>query len=134
MSDSRPKIEITADLLEFMKELAGSSREIILMSLATADGFNLKTFAAKSLNIEVEKLAAMASSICALSDSSALQLTNSNLKTTTIETKEGNVLFMKTTYLDNPCVITVVAKADLSLAQARFVLKRFADKVEGIVV
>ena len=115
-----------------MKELASSSRDVTLLSIVTSDGFNLKTFSAKSLSIEFEKLAAMASSICALSDSSAKQLTGQGLKTTTIETSAGNILFMKTNYLTHQCVVTLVAKEGLSLAQARFIIQRFAEKVGSI--
>lgn len=125
-------IEVRPELVEGMKKLADASNEITLIGLATSDGFKIRTLASKSLNIEPDKLAAMASSMCALSDSSAAQLTKGKFRMTTIETEEGNVLFMNTSYLGKPCVATLAAKEALSLANARFIIQRFVAEVESL--
>lgn len=125
-------MEIKPELVNLIKELCSENREITLLSLSTTDGFNIKSFAAKSLDVEADKLAAMSSSLFALSSSSSLQLMKEESTIATIESKGGNMLFKKAQYLNTPCVVTMVARPDMSLAQARFALKRFADTVNSI--
>jgi predicted regulator of Ras-like GTPase activity (Roadblock/LC7/MglB family) len=133
MNSLTSPIEVKPDLIELVKNLYKNNREITLISLCTKDGFNIKSFASKSLpNSEPDKIAAMASSLCALSDSSALNLTNENFNITTIESEGGNILFMSSRYLDKPCVVTIAGKTSISLAQLRFYLKRFVGDLEAI--
>lgn len=127
-----PSIEVKPELVDLIKELCNSNREISLLSLSTTDGFNIKSFAAKSLGVEADKLAAMSSSLFALSNSSSLQLMKAESTIATIESGGGNMLFMNARYLDRPCVVTMVARPDLSLAQARFSIKRFANAINEI--
>ena len=132
MNTKTSNIEVKPELLESIKELCTLNRDITLIGLSTTDGFNIKSFAAKSLEIESDKLSAMSSSLCALSNSTALQLTNSEFEITTIESNGGNILFMNAEYLGHQCVVSLAAKADLSLAQARFCIKRFANEIKQI--
>jgi len=125
-------LEVKAPLLHAMKELCTDNRDITLISLCTTDGFNIKSFASKSLDADADKVAAVASSLCALSNSSALQLMKSEFEITIIESVGGNTLFMKSEYLGKDCVVTIASKPDLSLAQARFSMKRFVDFIKTI--
>ena len=114
-----------------IKELCEDQKEIFVISLCTTDGFSILSFAAKALNTESDKLAAMSSTIASLSDSSAKQLLDDQFDVTTIESDSGNALFVKTNYLSKPCVLTVVAKKKMSLATARYKTKSIAEVISA---
>jgi len=124
-----PNKEDKPDLAKLLKEFCADNKEIVILSLATTDGFNIKSLAAKSLSVEPDKLAAMSSSLFALSTSSSMQLMKSESNVTTIESETGNVLLISASYLTKPCVLTMVVKAEMSLAQARFSVKRLSEKI-----
>ena len=102
------------------------------MSLCTTDGFAIKTFASKELNGESDKLAAMSSTIAALSDSSTKQILKNQFDVTIIESSTGNMLFVRSNYLNLPCVLTVAAGNKMALAMARYKTKALAEKVAEI--
>lgn len=126
------KIPVKAKLLEDIKELCEGDRDILLVSLSTTDGFSIKTFAAKALNAEADKLAAMSSTISSLSDASAKQVLDTQFDITIVETSTGNMLFVRTDYLGFPCVLTIAARAAMSLATARYKTKKLAQSVSEI--
>jgi len=125
-------VAIKPELLEGIKELCDNNREVLLVSLATTDGFSIKSFASKELNAEADKLAAMSSTISALSDSSAKQLLRDKFEITIVEASSGNMLFIRTTYLGLPCVLTVAARAHMALATARYKTRQLADLINEI--
>lgn len=126
------KITVKPELLEGIKELCDNNREIFLISLCTADGFSIKSFASKDLSSEADKLAAMSSTISALSDSSAKQVLQDQFEITIVETSSGNMLFVRTSYLDLPCVLTIAARTKMALATARYKTKRLAQMIGEI--
>jgi len=75
----------------------------------------------------------MSSTICALSDSSSKQVLEDEFKITIVESDAGNLLFVKTKYLEMPCVLTIAAKHQLALATARYKTKAFAQEVSKIM-
>ncbi len=126
------KIAIRPKLLESIKELCENDRDFLVVSLCTTDGFSIKSFASKELNAEADKLAAMSSTIAALSDSSAKQVLKDNFDTTIVETSSGNILFVKTHYLGLPCVLTVAARARMTLATTRYKTRKLAQEISSI--
>jgi len=130
MSDQT--IKIKPQLLEQIKTLCKDNSDIILVSLCTTDGFSIMSYAAKSLSTEADKLAAMSSTISALSDSVATQILDDDFDITIIEADHGNMLFVSTRYLDNPCVLTLAAKSNTALATARYKTKGLAKSIESI--
>lgn len=126
------KIAIKPELLEGIKELCENDRDVLLVSLSTTDGFSIKSFASKVLNAEADKLAAMSSTISSLSDSSAKQILKDQFDITIVETKSGNMLFVRTSYLDLPCVLTIAAKNGIPLATARYKTKKLAQSISEI--
>ena len=126
------KITVKPELIEEIKTLCENNREVLLVSLCTSDGFSIKSFASKGLNAEADKLAAMSSTISALSDSSAKQLLRDQFDITIVETASGNMLFVRTSYLELPCVLTVAAAAKMSLATARYKTKLLAQVISAI--
>jgi len=126
------KITVKAELLEHIKELCDSDRDISLVSLSTTDGFSIKTFASKALNAEADKLAAMSSTISSLSDAAAKQVLTNQFDITIVETGSGNMLFVRTNYLEHPCVLTIAARGAMSLATARYKTKKLAQSISEI--
>ena len=126
------KVIVKQELLERIKELCDENKELLLVSLCTSDGFSIKSFASKNLNAEADKLAAMSSTIAALSDSSAKQLMKDRFEITTIETNSGNMLFVRTRYLNHPCVLTIAVSSKLALATARYKTKKLAESILAI--
>lgn len=129
---SNKKISVKSELLEGIKELCDNNKEMLLVSLCTTDGFSIKSFASKGLNAEADKLAAMSSTLSALSNSTATQLLQEEFDITIVETNSGNILFVKTKYLGLPCVLTVAARANMALATVRFKTKRLAQSIANI--
>ena len=125
-SNANPKLSAA------LKEVFSENPEVSLLSVATTDGFSIKAFAKKSLGVELDKMAAMSSSLYALSNSSALQLTDGEATITTIESEMGNILLMSSEFFEKQCVITMVATTDMSLAQARFYLTRLSKTISEI--
>ncbi len=120
-------------LLEGIKALCQENREVLLVSLCTTDGFSIKSFASRELNAEADKLAAMSSTIAALSDSSATQVMRDQFNITIVETGSGNLLFVRTSYLDLPCVLTIATSDKMALATARYKTKRLAEEISTLV-
>ena len=54
---ANPKLE------KALKEIFSDYSEVSLISVATTDGFSIKALAKKSLGVELDKIAAMASSL-----------------------------------------------------------------------
>lgn len=127
------KAEVKPELLKFIRELCENNSEIILVSLCTTDGFSIKSIAAKGLKAEADKLAAMSSTISALSDSSAKQVMQTQFSVTIVETNSGNILFVRTQYLGMPCVLTLAARDKMALATARYKTILLAENISGIV-
>jgi len=126
------KIEVKAELLEGIRKLCQSDRDIVLVSLCTTDGFAIKAFASKELSGESDKLAAMSSTISALGNSSAEQVLNNEFDVTIVESANGNILFVRASYLSFSCVLTVAAKQNMTLALARYKTKALAEKISQI--
>lgn len=129
---TKNNIAVKKELLEGIKELCNNNKDILLVSLATTDGFAIKSVALKELNAESDKLAAMSSTISSLSDSSAKQVLQDQFDITIVETKSGNLLFVRTTYLDLPCVLTIATRAGMQLATSRYKTINLAKAISKI--
>ncbi len=125
-------IEARPELKELIKELCAEHREIILLSVCTLDGFSIESYASSETGMESDKVAAIASSLCALSNSSSIQFTDEEFDITIIESAGGNSLFCRTTYLETACVVTLSSRTNLTLAQARFALKRLSKSIAQV--
>jgi len=128
----KANINVKPELLDSIKELCKNNREVFIVSLCTSDGFSIKSFASKALNMESDKLAAMSSTISALSDSTAKQLLQSEFKIASIEAESGTMLLVRTRYLGVSCVLTVAANTKMALATARYKTKILAEAISAI--
>ncbi|RBP51166.1 roadblock/LC7 domain-containing protein [Arenicella xantha] len=123
---------VMAEVSEMLKSVCVNSQEIFLVSLCTADGFNIRSFASETLSVEADKVSAIASTIGSLSDSASRQIMLVESQTTTIETANGNILFLSCMLVGKPCVLTLAAKSSMQLANARFAVMRLAQALAKI--
>ena len=121
-----------AALLQCIKDLCASDRDFMLISLCTTDGFPISYFSTHVSSDHADKFAAMSSTILALSDSSASQMNQGQCNITIIEATSGNTLFVKANYMGTSCVLTVVAKNTMMLAEARYKTKKLAQSISSI--
>lgn len=105
---------------------------ISFIGLATLDGFDLCASPGIEETIDRDKLAAIASSVYALSEASARQIMGDDLEITTMEFSSGHFLFLKTLYQNKPCVLSVFASRKLSLGEARYTAKKLSDAIKEI--
>lgn len=119
-------------LLRHMKALCDANREISLVSLCTTDGFPISCIANSELSNQSDKLAAMSSTITALSDSSTSQMKQGKCEITIVEATAGNILLVKTDYIGKPCVLTLVAQNKMTLAEARYKTKKLSGAISAI--
>ncbi len=115
------------ELFELFDKKINASDGVSLIDLSTTDGFNIYSVQAQKKHIELDKLAAVASSIYALSNASTQQLTGEDLEITTVESKENSMLFLKTYYQEKPCVLSLLVQKKMPLGEARYIAK-FLDK------
>lgn len=114
------------------KSLISDYPEIQVIGLVTEDGFNIKSYAFKSLELASDKLAALASTTCALGNSEADSLQASPMKITSVESDSGYTLFCAASYLNVACVLTITANQKMSLATLRFAAKRLVKETAKI--
>lgn len=126
------KNTIKQELLDGIKGLCEENKEVTLVSLCTVDGFSIKSFASKRLSAEVDKLAALSSTVSALSGSAANMVLNDAFNVTIIETDSGSILFVSASYLNQPCVLIVAANHKMALATARYKTKKLAETISNI--
>lgn len=127
------KISVKLKLLQQMRKLCEDNSDITLVSLCTTDGFPIKHIATNELGEQADKLAAISSTLSALSCSSAIQMQKGQCEITIIEATSGNMLFVKTDYLETQCVLTVIADIKMSLAEARYKTKKLSQEIAKIV-
>lgn len=123
------KAQENIELTQCIEAFCADNREVTLVSLCTTDGFPISYFSKSDLTNLADKLAAMSSTLSALSDSSATQMNQGQCDITIIETTSGSILFVRASYLGKPCVLTVVAKEKMLLAAARYKTKKLAQTI-----
>lgn len=117
---------------EIFGQLSEKEFEILLINLSTEDGFLVASEAKNHFPDEADKIAAMSSTIFALSDASTNAVLKDQCSITNIESQSGTLLFMATTYKGTPCVLTIAGTSKMALANLRFMLKRLASQIEEI--
>jgi predicted regulator of Ras-like GTPase activity (Roadblock/LC7/MglB family) len=119
-------------LINLLEDCFNNNIGVALLSISTMDGFNIHTLSRQESVIESDKLAAISSALCSLSDASAEQIVNQNFILATVETGEGKILFLKARYLAFSCVVCMASTVAMSLAEARFLARRLADAIKDL--
>ena len=120
------KLEQT--LIEFLEGSSG----MIMASLATVDGFNIVTKESGQNTLEPDMLSAISSSLFALSQASAKQISGEAPDITSVETRSGTILFISTRYSNQPCVLTVYAQSKITLGALRYTAMKLSRNIEKI--
>lgn len=121
-----------ANLVTLIDARFHENYEIDLISLSSTDGFDIHCIKSPDSTIEIDKLAAIASSVYALSNASVKQISDSDLNVITVETKNGNLLFLKSTFNQKATVLSVSSKSDMPLGETRYIATRLASDIDAI--
>ena len=106
------------------------NQAIDLLSISTIDGFNIHCIKSSDKHIEVDKLSAIASSVYALSAASAKEISASDLAAITVETKQGNLFILNSTFYEKAVVLTISSTNDMPLGQVRYIATRLRDELD----
>ena len=118
-----------SQLKEIFKKTEHKFSDLKMIALTTADGFPICTEA--SLTAEEEKVAALNSSLLALSHSAARQITGSHLISTNIETSKANMFLVKTTYQNQKAVLCTVTGLKQNIGHARYFTHQLAKIIQN---
>lgn len=121
------------DLKEIVKNCLSQDSGIQIVNISTEDGFVIAHGSKQDneQNIEKDKVAAMASSLSSISNSSIKMLSNSEYNILTIEAEKINLVLIRAKYEDKNCVISLGTHPNISLARARFMVKTFGEEVSA---
>lgn len=112
----------------FVSELK-NNQQLQLLNLATTDGFRVCQVARQGLNIEGDKIAAVTSSIMAMSNSAARAVFSEDSQTIDIESNFGKIVIETISSSHGQLVITLCCQHDCSLATARFIARRLRQTI-----
>ena len=101
-----------------------------VVSLNTTDGFHLLTVKRQRVELENDKLAAMASTMCAMSLSLSQQLLDGELSLAIVESNTGNALFASTHYEKLNCVLCIATDLSVPLGHSRFLTQRLVEQIK----
>lgn len=121
-----------ADLEQLMETFLNDDSDIKQVSLCTADGFDIAHKGNGEIVVESDKLSAMSSTFCSMSQSVSELLLGKESEISSIETTDGHILFISTNYRASSCVLTVAAKGNISLGEARYKTKRLSNRIESV--
>lgn len=102
---------------------------IEVMSLATADGFPVHTFAKPSQTFDEDSLSAAASTLHSVSNAVAKKILNKKFKVAFIEAEQGNVAFVDIDIADSNFVLVMSADQTMNIANLRLLITRLAGEI-----
>lgn len=115
----------------FLAELKDKT-DLKLINLSTLDGFLLHQTARSNFSIEADKVSAISSSLCSMSNSATSEFFSDNPGVINIESASGKIILMEVKLGKKDGVITVCCSDSMSLAEGRFVAKRMKEKIEKL--
>lgn len=116
-------------LKELFNLIESKIDDLLVVGLATADGFNIHTHFCSNKVFEDNKLAAVTSSLLALSNAASKQLIGSSLISSTVETKAGDMLLVNTKYENNDCVMCFITGPQQNKGHTRYFGLKLAQLV-----
>ena len=115
-----------------LSDFISSTNGLMMVSLATADGFNIETHQSGQKTIEPDMLSAISSSLFALSQASAKKITGEPPQITSVETSLGTILLISTQFQSKSCVLTVFAHSKVTLGALRYTALKLSKKLQQI--
>jgi|GEM_PF-2355490 len=132
MDKHKSPVSVKDELVKLIDNVFVKKSDLKNINLSTSDGFCIYSLSRNTIEIEDDKLAAIASTLCALSEATSDQLIGSSLATIIIETEAGHALFMSTQYLSHPAILSICVSTKTMLAEARFLTKRLSEQIAGL--
>ncbi len=126
---NKSKFLIEDEVHAALKQVLNSDFGIKFVSLATVDGFHLSSFMADESSLATDSLAAISSTICAMSTSCSEQILFGEFELTTIETSTAHVLFLGVRCSGYDCVLCMAADKSITLGKLRFIANRLRQEV-----
>ena len=118
---------------ELFKAEFQSKHGLMLINLSTVDGFLIKQINQTGQGAEGDKIAAISSSICSMSQSASRELFGSDSGITNIESEDGKIIFQHVSLGQKEGVITLCCNKEVSLAEGRFAARRLKDGIEAML-
>lgn len=111
--------------------------DVFAITVCTSDGFDLAAVIDEGIKserlLEVDKISAMASTMCSLSTAASNHILGSDLQNTTIEAQNDcNIILVRTTFIDIDCVIFAASSEKVSLAELRFITRNLTKEIQEI--
>lgn len=130
MNSPTEALSISRVLKARMTQLFNQWLDVQFIHLCTADGFHLFEVSGDADHLEPDKVAAIASSIFALSNTAARQFLDDELQVSIVETDAGNILFLRTRMNGADRVLTIAARKSMSLATVRYHALTLSELIE----
>lgn len=106
--------------------------DVKCITLSTEDGFTIACQHADDFFPEAEKMSAVTTSLAALSNSASMQMINSELIRTVIETNHGDLFIYRTTYLEKNTVMSLITARKSNHAKSRFISNDLVKTIEKL--
>lgn len=113
------------------KEEFKNKSDLVLINISTVDGFMLHQVNRNGQGSEGDKIAAISSSLCSMANSAVKEFFSDTAGRVNIESESGKVVFQHVSVAGKQAIITLCCKASVSLAEARFVVKRLKETIES---
>lgn len=121
-----------ADLENLFTTFADTNEEIEVISLATSDGFSVKSFIRNKHKFDSDTMSAAASTLYSVSKAVVKQILSMQFKSTFIEASEGNVCFVAFTTNQNDYVLAMAAGKNMNIASLRICINQLAAEITKI--
>ncbi|CAA0092564.1 Uncharacterised protein [Zhongshania aliphaticivorans] len=121
--------QLTSDLHQLFIEYAENDYALDMISLATTDGFPVHHFSRLHDELDIETMAAAASTLYSVSNAVAKQILSKQFKITFIESEQGNIAFVSLKINDQDFVLSMSASNAMNIANLRLLINRLATKI-----
>ncbi|MEO1575443.1 MAG: hypothetical protein AAFU65_10850, partial [Pseudomonadota bacterium] len=115
----------------FLEKVFAEEKDIELLAISTTEGMNISHVASEGVSLAAPRLANLAGSVMGLGKDLTKNVLRQNPGTMCLETEGGNVCLVHTTFANYPCILTIAANRDVSLARIRLITVRLADQISS---
>lgn len=131
MSETRNGERIREILSGFLEKVFAEEKDIELLAISTTEGMNISHVASQGVSLPATRLASLSGSVMGLGKDLTKNILRQNPGTMCLETEAGNVCLVHTTFANYPCILTIAANRDVSLARIRLITVRLAEQISS---
>jgi len=117
----------TEVLEDILKLFLHENKDITHINFCTIDGFFLGMAEADHNAIEKDKMSAISSTLCSLSNSAVSEIIGQGLDVCSIESGGASIILVRVEYKGTECVLTVVNRDSITLGEARYKTKKLSE-------